>query len=256
MAVNVTIVETLESVNRALNNVTITLRLVWVDPAPSTTRDHCIRVVGSDRTRSMRLTMWSFDDETKDLLMRSIFHMVKWEGLVIRQQKEPYLQREHLFGASCNREDKFNLRFVGRFTVVSGRGEGDFLDVIVPRPVIAAPFCAPSTSGACAPSTPPRTSLTPTTAPPTPKRVREWQCPEPGCKVSAWPYCMQTGRAHPVLCPACGTQGMFRFCPATPRGCPPVLHDGFEEPLLPRSEPRQEPSGAPSLLPLPDISDE
>lgn len=89
MSVNVVIINNLEEINRSLNNVTMTVRLVWVDPAPSTSREHAIRCVVSDRTRSIRLVMWGFDDETKNLLLSSL---IKWEGLTLRQQREPYLQ--------------------------------------------------------------------------------------------------------------------------------------------------------------------
>lgn len=135
---NVTNLNSLDEINRSMNNVTITLRLVWVDPAPSGSREHAIRTISSDRTRSIRLTLWGFDDQVKTQLLGALMGVIKWEGLTIRLHREPYLQREHLYGASCNREDKFNLRFVGRYTIVQPivHGRCDFLDVVIPRPAL------------------------------------------------------------------------------------------------------------------------
>jgi len=235
-------VNSLEEINRSMNNVTMTLRLVWVDPAPSTSRSHSIRCVCSDNTRSIRLTLWGFTDEVKAFLTSSLLCVIKWEGLTIRQQREPYLQREHLFTASCNREDAFNLRFVGRFQVVQQRGQGSFLDVVVPRPVLSQSASNPTMTSLspCSQnlSTPRRDTVgIPVGNSPSAvggiRRAREWQCPVAGCRVSAWPFCMMTGFRHPPVCPACGTQGLYRYCPATPRGQPPVLHEGVESEVVP-----------------------
>lgn len=265
MSVNAVIINNLEEINRSLNNVTMTVRLVWVDPAPSTSREHAIRCVCSDRTRSIRLVLWGFDDETKNLLLSSLMCVIKWEGLTLRQHREPYLQREHAFGAACNREDKFNLRFVGRFQVVQQRGQGPFLDVVVPRPSLsqsgsttslsqfgsATPPIRPSTGD---PATPRheqqnmQSHYLPTAGSPVlgtgmNRRAREWQCPNTGCRVSQWPFCMITGRRHPPVCSLCGTQGLFRYCPATPRGQPPILHEGVEPELTEVTQvPPREPS--------------
>ena len=53
------------------------------------------------------------------------------------------------------------------------------------------------------------------------KRDREditWKCPAPGCRLSAFKYCMVTGKLHPSVCDKCGTTGRYIYCPAAPRG--------------------------------------
>jgi len=244
---NVTNLNSLDEINRSMNNVTITLRLVWVDPAPSGSREHAIRTISSDRTRSIRLTLWGFDDQVKAQLLGALMGVIKWEGLTIRLHREPYLQREHLYGASCNREDKFNLRFVGRYTIVQPivHGRCDFLDVVIPRPALTGSQVSVASSpnmtsqsirhsqqGATTPDLREQSTNGNPAAATANRRPREWQCPNTGCRVSAWPYCMITGARHPPMCPLCNTQGIYRYCPATPRGSPPVLHEGVE-PALP-----------------------
>jgi len=234
---NVVVLNSLEDVTRSLNNVTITVRLVWVDPAPSTSREHAIRTVCSCRSRSMRIVLWGFDDETKTFLQGHTLDVIKFEGLTMRQHREPYLTREHLFGAACNREDKFNMNYVGRYMVVGRAGEGEWADVIVQRPVLAQSGSVGSMTMVRSPSVLQAPSQSRDVVQVTPerqiRRAREWVCPNAGCLVSAWPFCMITGQRHPTTCTACGTQGIYRYCPATPRGGVPVLHEGMEPELVP-----------------------
>jgi len=96
MTVEQTVVNAIEDINRSMNNVTLLMRLVWVDPAASTSRDHAIRTVGTDRSRSIRLTLWGFNDDTKDLLMSKLFHVIRWEGISVRQQREVFLENTEI----------------------------------------------------------------------------------------------------------------------------------------------------------------
>ena len=220
----VVFIQRIDEIVRSLSNADLTARLVWVDPADS--RDNIIRCTISDATRSIRLTLWGFDLEVKKFLSDNMMKIFCWSGLTARLNKgDVFLQREHLFGLSLNQSDaKFQLGFVGRFQIVEGCTL-PFLDIIVPRPELMSQTPLPSPSRS-------QDMLIPDTTTQTvvPKRDRvdeapAWICPVNGCRLPDYQYCMMTGNLHPAVCELCGTQGKFKFCPASPRGVKTVHAD-------------------------------
>ena len=134
-------VESIDQIVRPINNGSLTARLVWVDPAPSAT--NVIRCTVSDHRRSIRITLWAYDLDTKKFLSERMLKIFLWTGFNARANKEAHFQREHVYGLSMNADDKFNQKFVGRFQVVEGC-MAPFLDIIVPQPQLMTQTPLPS----------------------------------------------------------------------------------------------------------------
>ena len=228
----VVIIHNIDGIVRSVNNGDLTARLVWVDPA--VTPNNYIKCTISDQTRSIRLTLWGYDLETKKFLSNNMLKIFCWSGLTARLTKnDPTLQREHLFTLSLNEnDDKFKMGFVGRFQIVEGCTI-PFLDIAVPRPELMSqtPLPTPTASHDMNSS-----KTMPVSAEKRgrddevliPKRERDddtlaWICPVAGCRLPDYAYCMMTGKLHPAVCAQCGTQGKYLFCPASPRGVK-VMH--------------------------------
>ena len=238
----VTMVQNIDDIIKPLNNVTLVARLIWVDPSPSSgagTSSYAIRLTLSDHSRSIRLVLWGHDEKVKAFLTDNMMKIFSWEGLTARAPKEKYLSREHAFSLSLNADDKWGMKFVGRFHMLDGC-QAPFLTVSVPMPLLMAPspfvpsMFAPRSSSTPSLNSSVREPAADATTPQASKRGRDqemWKCPNMGCRLPDHTYCMITGKKHPAICELCGTQGKYMYCPAAQRGTKVVHPDMLPDPV-------------------------
>ena len=243
MSAPASVTMTIDDITKAVNNITVRAKLIWVDPAPCTSSTHIIRATISDHSRSIRLTLWGFDDGMKEFLTAHMMQIFSFEGLTARAHPERYLMREHNFSLSLNATDRAGLRFVGRCSILNDPVLNQrFLDIVVPQPLLMGQTPLPAThlppsQGGFIMSRSQSQQITSATHPApkvlfpaspgsvVEKRERPadafanwWKCPKHGCRLSGYQFCMVDGSAHPEVCAKCGTQGKYLYCPASPPG--------------------------------------